>query len=67
MKRIELVLKEETEKRKALETKVQNLEELDSVPHVAYTYSKKIVFPLFFCIIFFKYAAPTFGSSESTF
>ena len=64
---MELALKEETEKRKALETKLQHLEELDSVAHVAYTYSEKIVFPLFFCIIFFKYAAPTFGSSESAF
>ena len=39
---MELALKEETEKRKALETKLQNLKELDSVAHVAYIDSEKL-------------------------
>ena len=39
---MELALKEETEKRKALETRLQHLEELDSVPHVAYIYCEKL-------------------------
>ena len=39
---MELALKEETEKRKALETKLQHLEELDSAAHIAYIYSEKL-------------------------
>jgi hypothetical protein len=39
---MKLALKEETEKRKALETKLQHLKELDSVAHVAYIDSEKL-------------------------
>ena len=39
---MELALKEETEKRKALETKLQHLEKLDSVAHVAYICCEKL-------------------------